>query len=34
MLIERGGATAGGGGGGGGGGKVGFKILILLKMQR
>ena len=31
MLIERGGATAGGGGGGG---KVGFKILILLKMQR
>ena len=33
MLIERGGATAGGGGGGGG-GKVGFKILILLKMQR
>ena len=31
MLIERGGATAAGGGGGG---KVGFKILILLKMQR
>ena len=31
MLIERGGATAAAGGGGG---KVGFKILILLKMQR
>ena len=30
MLIERGGAGAGAGGGG----KVGFKILILLKMQR
>ena len=29
MLIERGGATAGAGGG-----KVGFKIWILLKMQR
>ena len=29
MLIERGGAGAGAGGG-----KVGFKILILLKMQR
>ena len=30
MLIERGGATAARAGGG----KVGFKILILLKMQR
>ena len=31
MLIERGGAAAGARAGGG---KVGFKILILLKMQR